>query len=107
MLRIHADDASVVHHLGENHHGVLRLNDLMQIVIEVVWKYRRSGSGTETQDAAFTKRTAFGIIVRSRRLESWISTFGGIRGWPQQACCGALSRGCCQRRHSAVRRIDD
>src|SRR4030095_16022898 len=94
MLRVHPDDASVVHHLGENHHGVLRLNDLMQIVVEVVWKYRRSGSGTETQDAAFTKRTTFGIVVSSRRLESWIPAFRGIRCRSQQPCCGALSRGC-------------
>src|SRR5205085_8290444 len=58
VLRVHAYDAGIVHHFGEDHHGVGRLHDLVEIVVEVVGKRRRSRGGTKTQQTTLTERTA-------------------------------------------------
>jgi hypothetical protein len=54
VLRIHPDNARIVHHLGEDHHGVLGLHDLMKIVVEIVRQRRWSGCRTESEQTAFT-----------------------------------------------------
>ena len=41
--RAEADDAHVVHHLGHDHHVVLRLHDGVVVVVEVVRQHRRAG----------------------------------------------------------------
>jgi hypothetical protein len=66
-----------VHHLGEDHHVVGRLHDLMEVVVEVVRQDRRAGRRAEAQQAPFAERTTFGIVVGARWLESRI--FGVLR----------------------------
>ena len=110
MAAVHPDDAHVVHHLRQNHHGIGRLHDLMQVVVEVGGKNRRSGSRAETEQAAFGERTNLRVVVGVRPLESRIVLAGGLVGCrPRRIVGGAapLLRFGRQRRHAAVGRVDD
>ena len=42
MVRVHPDDADVVHHLVQHHDGVARLDDLFEVVVEIVGQCGRS-----------------------------------------------------------------
>ena len=81
MRRVHADDTRVVHHLGEDDDGVLRLHDLLQVVVEVVRQRRRSRRVAEAEQAALGERAQLGTVERSGR--SGRRRFAGV--WRDRA----------------------
>ena len=91
MLRVHADDAGIVDHLGEDHHGVRRLHDLVEVVVEVVRQRRRSRRGSEPEEAALAEGTAFGIVVGAGRgLEAAVVVrLSGAGQQPRRMRCRA------------------
>src|SRR5439155_20824818 len=73
------DDPRVVHHLGEDHDGVRRLHDLVEVVVEVVRENGRTRRGPESEQTALAERSALGIVVRAGPLQTGIATFGRVR----------------------------
>ena len=97
---VERNDARVVHHLVEQHHVVLGLEQLHVLVV-AAGRHRRAG--VEADDATHLQR------VRTHVLDP---AAGGDVVHEQPAphllqVRPLLRRGCRQRRHTAVRRIDD
>src|SRR3989442_3803277 len=65
MRAADTDDARVVNHLVEDHDGVARLHDLLQVVVEVIGKRGRSRRRAKTEQAPLGERARFGTVVLS------------------------------------------
>ena len=106
VLAVHPDDARVVHHLGEDQHGILGLHDLVQVVVEH-GQHRRPGRRPEPEQAPLAERTALHVVVGGRSLEAGIVLLR-VGGRPRE--CGRREPLPRLRRHrgdAAVRRIDN
>ena len=97
MLAVQPHDASVVNHLDEDQHRVRRLHDLVVVVVQQR-DHRRARARTERQDAALAERA---------HLRPVRSAAAAAAAAERHALRHALLAGVSQRRHAAVRRIDE
>src|SRR6266567_498615 len=79
----------------------------MQIVIEIVRQRRRTGSGTESEQAALAERPLLRVIEGARRLGCAILALPRVRGRGGPGPREPLARGRIVGRYMAVRRVND
>ena len=96
----------VVHHLVEDHDGVARLNDLLEVVVEVVRQRRRSRRRAEAEEAPLRERARFRAVVLAARTAGRAFRRVGADLARLEGRV-ALARFGLHRRHPAVDRIDD
>ena len=106
MLRVHAHDARVVHHLDLDHHVVVGLHDALEVVVEAREGRRRAG---EAQDAALGDAQHLRAVVGAGLEVGVEPPRRSIvrRGAASRARAPRFIASARHRRHAAVLRVGD